>query len=204
MECPACQHPIHEHTLACPECRLTLEQLRQQWGTPPACQRGVNDFAKLFSARDTARVQAATDRLSHRFPQIATSVITARLPANRPVHLWSFYLLNHSGLCAFFQQGGRSRDVVLVLDSTQKEAALTIGYGLEPFVSQSVLQESLEAGHPCFARRHWVEGIEAVLAALEQRLTAIALALPPTYGITPADWQPPVWPPPSATTPVLL
>lgn len=205
MECPNCQHPIQEKSGQCPHCEFSIDQLRAHFGPPPTCHRGLNDFASLFSEKEILRLGAAVDRLSRRFPQVASSIVTTRLGPGQSVHLWAFYLLNESGLCAFFQQGGRARDVLLVLDSTTKEAALTISYGLEPFISLATLQESLDAGHHHFMDKSWAKGIETVLEALERRMEAIALALPPTYGITPADWQPPTgWPHPRDSVTISL
>ncbi len=183
MHCPYCQAPAFETTPQCPRCGFSLERVGAYYGVMPRINAGLSDLAGLFRPRDVRRIDDATARLRDRFPQVTLSVVTTSLDPTRPLTAYAFWIFNRGGLCVDLARGGKSRDLLLTLDATNARASLMIGYGLEPFVSQTHLQDIVNHGAPHFARDRWVDGVVAVIDAATRTLTTVAASLEKTFGL---------------------
>lgn len=155
----------------------------------PRLNAGLSDLAGLFRPRDVRRLNDATARLRDRFPQVSLSVVTITLEATQPLTAYAFWIFNRGGICLDLARGGKSRDLLLTVDTANARASLMIGYGLEPFVSHTALQNIVNCGAPHFARDHWVDGVVAVIDAATRTLTDVFATLGNTYGLDMAAVQ---------------
>jgi uncharacterized membrane protein YgcG len=183
MHCPYCQADAFETTPHCPRCGFSLERVATYFGVMPRLTPGLSDLAGLFRPQDARRLADATARLRDRFPQTTFSIVTTTLHPNQPLTAYAFWIFNRGGICLDLARGGKSRDLLLTLDSANARASLMIGYGLEPFLPQSVVQDCVNTGAPHFARDHWTDGAVTVIDAVTRTLSSLAASLQKTYGL---------------------
>jgi uncharacterized membrane protein YgcG len=183
MHCPYCQAPAFETTPHCPRCGFSLERVGAFYGVMPRLTPGLSDLAGLFRPRDVRRLHDATARLRDRFPQVTISVVTTTLEPTQPLTAYAFWIFNRGGICLDLARGGKSRDLLLTLDAANARASLMIGYGLEPFVSQTLLQDIVNQGAPHFARDRWIDGVVTVIDAATRTLSDVFNGLEKTYGL---------------------
>jgi uncharacterized membrane protein YgcG len=166
-----------------------LERVGAYFGVMPRLNAGISDLAGLFRPRDARRIHDATARLHDRFPQVTLSIVTTTLEPTQPLTAYAFWIFNRGGICVDLARGGKSRDILITLDSANARASLMIGYGLEPFVSQATLQDIVNQGAPHFARDHWVDGIVTVADATTRALATVFASLEKTFGLDMAALQ---------------
>ena len=167
----------------CPRCGFSLERVEAYFGVMPRLQPGISDLAALLRPRDYARLNAATDQVCERFPQLHWSIVTTRLRADQPLGAYAFWILNRGGVCRDLARGAKSRDFLLTVDAENGRANLMIGYGLEPFVGVEHLQTMVDAGGAAFAEEKWVEGMVAIVDKAAEVLADIWQRLGQTYGL---------------------
>jgi uncharacterized membrane protein YgcG len=151
----------------------------------PRLSPGVSDLAGVFRPRDIRRLNDASARLHEAFPQISLSVVTTTLQPEQPLTAYAFWVFNRGGICPELARGGKSRDLLLTLDTATARASLMVGYGLEPFIGVDLLKDIIQHGAADFARERWVDGVVAVINAATQTLTKVAASLQKTYGLEP-------------------
>ncbi len=185
MVCPYCRTVLRETSPACPACRLTLARAAALLGPVPRLHAGVSDSTRLLGRRRLRRVDDALDRLRRRFPQVRPHVVLREFQKVHPFELQVFWLFNCAGFFAAGQAGGHNRGILLAIDPPNGRAALTFGYGLEPFVDPADTDRLLELATPAWRGGNYTAGILTVLAGLEALLAGIAASLPATAGIDP-------------------
>ncbi len=183
MHCPFCQQPVTEESAQCLSCGLDLGKLDAVLGIAPVIGAGVTDTANLLTRRGLRQIEKALGQFRDRFPQIQVAVVFQESPAAVPLRTWCWWLFNRGNFSAALNQGCVNRDFLLAIDPVRRRSALTIGYGLEPFVSARDLTRALEAGQAALEAEAWTECVEAVLTTLGQSLQVIVSRMPRTYGI---------------------
>lgn len=182
MRCPFCQSPAQEDTVECSSCGFSLPKLEQFLGVPPAVTHGIFDPKHRFSRKDRRRVQLALDRFHRKFPQMGFTVFLGNIKPETPLPLYSFWLFNRSSLCASLRNGAINREIFLTIDTDNRRAGLTIGYGLEPFVGQHHLEKILEAARAELAQGAWGLATLTVIDQFTDLLAGIHAAMRRTYG----------------------
>ena len=185
MRCPYCKSALEANQAACMRCGLTLEKVTKLFGVVPPIVEGISDNANMFSAAQKRRIQARATELAIRFPQITVSVVTANLPANTGVSVYAFWIFNEAAVARKVDRGSNNFDVLLTLDPRNGRSSLTVGYGLESYVSESDLQSVMADTRESFERENYCAGVESAITSLTDRLTQIAANLKQTHGIAP-------------------
>ncbi len=72
---------------------------------------------------------------------------------------------------------------LLLIDVDRRRANLSIGYGLEPFVSESMLDQILEAGRAALSVGAFGQAALAVLEVTTSVLHRKSEEIPETYGL---------------------
>jgi hypothetical protein len=183
MHCPYCHAPAFETLPQCGACGFSLERVDQYFGVMPRLQPGISDAEGLFKPKDFRRIEAASERLHECFPQVSFSVVSVSLRPDQPLSAYAFWIFNRGGVCRELHRGGKSRDILLTLGAAHGSATLMIGYGLEPFVSLTQLQQMVNAGAADFAAGRWADGVVAVIDHTLAGLTEIFSTLGRTYGL---------------------
>ncbi len=143
----------------------------------------VADLAGVLSRRDIRLIARAARLFGERFPQIHIHTVTCHIRSPYPVSLYAIWALNRGGLCRGADAAGNSRDILLALNPDTRTAALTLGYGLEPFVGVHHLENAVAAGRKELASGHFAKAIRPIFDALAEALCDISKGLNRTFGI---------------------
>jgi len=144
----------------------------------------IYDSTRLLGTLGTRRVRTAIERLQRRYPQIDPHVLLREFPDPHPFELQVFWLFNAAGLSSEDQKGSANRAVLLAIDPPHGRAAIMVGYGLEPFLSDEALDRLLEMADPAWRAGKYSDGILTVLRGLDNLLAGAVDSMPETLGLT--------------------
>jgi hypothetical protein len=185
MVCPYCRTPLRETSPECPSCKLTLPRAAALLGPVPRLSTGVSDSTRLLGKRSLRKVADGLAGLTQRFPQLRPHVVLREFQKVHPFDLQVFWLFNCAGFFAEDHKGGHNHGILLAIDPPNGRAAITLGYGLEPLVSDQALIHLLEQAEPAWRAADYAGGILTVIQGLETLLADLAEQLPVTLGIPP-------------------
>jgi uncharacterized membrane protein YgcG len=103
----------------------------------------ITDQSRRLTLADTRRLEAVLDAFERSFPQLFLAVYVGPLPTEITLGDFGFWLINHG---AFETHLGSKRNdfgLVLVIDPLRHSASLTIGYALEPVLTEAALARIL-------------------------------------------------------------
>ena len=135
MHCPYCQTPVREDSPACPQCGLNMEKAEAYFGTVPPVMDGLNDHAGVLGPSGARRIRHRIAAFNRRFPQCGFTVVFMQLANGMPGATYTYWMFNRANPAGEMRQGSANRHVFLLVDTAGRNAWLTHGYGLEPFVS---------------------------------------------------------------------
>jgi hypothetical protein len=184
MRCPYCRTRLTELAVECPSCRLTLDRATALLGPVPRLSHGVADLARVLPPGDAIKIGKAIGRLMWTFPQVSLHVLLHHFPAEHPFDLHVFWLFNCGGFSSEAQRAGDNRTILLALDPGQGRSALTVGYGLEPFLADEALDHLLETAEPAWIAGEWTRGILEVISGLDRLLESAALETGAGFGLS--------------------
>lgn len=122
----------------------------------------ISDHAELFSARDESLILESIRKIQRQFPQIHWRVVTAILPEDEDVGLFSFWLLNVSPLGRGEEAEMRPWTVLLVI-LADGDVAVTPGYAAEVWLSGHDWSRLLRELHGQMRLRRYGKGIRDFL-----------------------------------------
>lgn len=184
MRCPYCRNPLTETAVECLHCHLTLDRATAILGAVPRVGRGVCDTTGLLSKKDVKKIAKLGGKLAWTFPQISLHVLLHGFPKEHPFSLHVFWLFNCGGFSTESSRGENNHAILLAIDPLQGQSALTVGYGLEPFLSDEALDHLLELSEPAWKSGQWTRGILEVIAGLDRLLESTAQEVAAGFGLT--------------------
>jgi uncharacterized membrane protein YgcG len=187
MNCPACASPAFEGIESCPECGFSLALLDRIFGAIPRLTPELCDNARIFKPAQMRRLKAAMTAFHKRFPQSSFHIITENLSANQNLKAYAFWLFNRASLSNDLNRGAANHDLLLAIDAANQQASLIVGYGLEPFVNDQHLDQSLAAGETSLANGHYALGCQLIIENTAHTMIRLASKLDQTYGINVKD-----------------
>jgi uncharacterized membrane protein YgcG len=137
---------------------------------PPPLERFM-DVDQRLSEPEIRQLDQVIERLEQMLPQIRIHLCIGRLHADTDPREFGFWLFNASVPPDAEAASHRPWSVLLVIDRGSRSASLTIGYGLDPFLSDEQLTRCLEAASPHFRRSRYGAGAAACLTKLHTLLT---------------------------------
>ena len=177
MKCPSCHAPLAVPAPQCPGCKFTLEQLDQKFGLVPLYSRYLTDRADKLSARDIKQLRDLLHLFERKFPQILFSVLLVNLGPRFSISEYAFWLMNRARFGLLEAVGSKNFELLLVVDPEGRTAALTSGYGLENYLPEQELENSLAAGMAGFQNGDLARGIRDCIDFMMLRLREIAIRL---------------------------
>ena len=193
MRCPVCQNAIPEQAPTCVHCGFHLAQADRVFASVPVLDPFVNDFAGVLSDKDQDRLQLAIENIEHRFPQLRFTAILTRLPKDAPFATYLFWLFNRGNLVPQLETGAQCRLVMLGIDVSLARSFCMIGYGLEPFIPEAIVQEIADSTITLVKQGEYANAITTALAEIDRQFTAVCEALPKIYGLNQQEDDEPVW-----------
>lgn len=190
MRCPVCQQSLHETSPACPHCSFDLAVAEKHLGIAPQLRPDLTDLAGVLSNRQHTAILRVLREKERRFPQVRFAVVTVQIPPQTPLRAYSFWLLNRGSLASQMEKGGACRLVLLVVDAAQYQLCCMLGYGLEPLVGETALQNIVRPARAMLSRRDLGGAIHACLHQADKELAAISHAIPIIFGLEPENATP--------------
>lgn len=187
MHCPACSQTLRENADACGHCGFQLEVADNMFGTAPHLEPGLTDLAGVLSQEDQWRVLEALGKSTDKLEQVTFACVTTRVPLQISLPVFTFWLFNRGGVVPATDRGARCRVLLLVVDVDHGRTACMVGYGLEPFVNESVLQRIADAGSPGLVQHEYAEALIAALACAVEELSEIVESIPLGFGLAEVD-----------------
>jgi len=142
---------------------------------PPPLQRAMDVDGRL-SATERAQIDQAAEPLEQALPQVRVHVCLGHLHADTDPREFGFWLLNASVPPDSEAASHRSWSILLVIDRSSRRASLTVGYGLDPYVSDAVLTDCLKAAAGDFAKGRYGRGAAVCIRKLHKALNQMRRA----------------------------
>jgi uncharacterized protein len=171
MKCPACATPLESPADSCPQCRFTLRRLDSKFGTLPLRNRYLTDRARSLSLDEISRLRLELQRFENKFPQSLFSVFLTDLDVGSNVREYAFWLANRAHFSSAESEAEENFDLLLVIDPKHRAAALTVGYGLEEYLPEEDLRETLAAAEPSLHKGQFERAIRICIDQMNKRLT---------------------------------
>jgi len=173
-----------------------MEKATAYFGVPPRLLADVSDSAGVLRPADLRAMRRSISEFARRFPQAGFTAAFMALERDVPGAAYAWWIFNRCHPAGAMRQASANRHLFLLVDTAGRDAWLTLGYGLEPFVSEAQLRHCLERAQPHFAKEAWTAGVAALLKEAEEMLREVATSLPRVFGLT--DAAQPVNPEPAA------
>jgi uncharacterized membrane protein YgcG len=193
MKCPVCQNAIPEQAPACLHCGFHLAKADRVFGSIPVLDPTLNDFAEVLSEKEKDRIIREVEKLEERFPQLRFAIVLTKLPKDAPLMAYYFWLFNRGNLVSQLESGAQCRLVLLGLDVGQARAFCMVGYGLEPFMTEAVLQTVASSAIPHLKAQEPAKAALAALQEIDTQFAAVCETLPRAYGLLETDAENANW-----------
>jgi uncharacterized membrane protein YgcG len=178
MQCPDCKAPLEETSKECPSCGLSLQSANALLGPMPRLGKGLVDTLGVVEKKTGNKITRALGRLNQRFPQVEMHVLVAKFNPQHPLATHLFWIFNQGDFCASNRKGGKNHSILLGLDPRHGRIGLIVGYGLEPYLPQKALDDTLEKAHPLLGKDELAKAILTVIQCLEQLMESVCDELP--------------------------
>ena len=171
--CPSCNATLPSPVVRCGFCGFTAEICMRRFPfEPPPLQRFVDPDDSITDAEQRVMTKAI-QKFEKRFPQIEMSVCVMRLPEGVDGREFGFWYLNRSRPKSPEARIARPHHILLIIDQTTRTLSATVGYGLDCFLDDVTLYDSLDKAEPSFSRGGYAKGIAQWLKILGKKMVDI-------------------------------
>ena len=176
MKCPSCGAPFATPVPQCPACQLSLRQLDTKFGTVPRHTRYFTDRSGRIPLREIKKLRGLLEMFKKKFPQSLFSVFVIDHVQDGSIAEYTFWLFNRARFSSIEGVEGDNFDLLLGIDLESGVASLTIGYGLENYVTEDDLQAALAVAQNAFRAGDYCLGIRECVMFMMTRMRDIAKA----------------------------
>ncbi len=145
-----------------------------KFGLVPAHSRFLTDRSGTLALEDMEQLRAMLRLFQKKFPQTLFSVMITELEAEMPVAEYAFWLANRAKFGGVDKALADNLNLLLLIDLAGNTAAFTVGYGLEPYIQESDLQEVLDELASTMRDHDLATGLRATIEFLTQRLRVLS------------------------------
>ena len=157
--CPGCHLATPAPADLCPHCGYNAWTCVDHFPySPPPLDRYI-DVENRLSNDDRARIDRAIEALEGDLPQVRIHICLVKLLPGTDARECGFWMMNASVPRDTEEADHRPWSVLLILDTEALAASATVGYGLDPFVTDEALRASLNAGLPDWAQGNFGPGV---------------------------------------------
>ena len=174
MKCPSCAHLLDAPVDRCPQCKFSLSRMDMKFGLVPAHSRFLTDRSGKLALEDMEQLRAMLRLFQKKFPQTLFSILITELEPGISVAEYAFWLANRAKFGGVDKALADNLNLLLVIDLTGKAAAFTVGYGLEPYLGESDLQDVLDEFATTVHERDLAGGLRACIEFLTQRMRVLS------------------------------
>jgi uncharacterized membrane protein YgcG len=169
----------------CTACGFSATAIRAYLGADWVRLERITDVSGRLNLRETRHLETVLDEFERRFPQCFMAAYCGALPETLTLPDLGFWLINHGAFQT--HQISRRNDfaIVMLVDPLREQAAITVGYALEPILTETVLsailakvRTKLRQGRISAAMEEACRQIDESLRAAGQRQDAEPERLP--------------------------
>jgi len=160
----------------CPACQLSLSGLDAKFGAVPRQTRYLSDRSGQLPLREIKKLRGLLQIFEKKFPQSLFSVFVINGVPNGSISEYVFWLANRTGFSSIEAVAGDNFDLLLGIDVEAGTAALTIGYGLENYLTEDDLQAALAVVENAFRAGDFARGIRECVEFVMNQMREIARA----------------------------
>ena len=170
ITCPGCHAVLPVPVDQCPFCAYNAWTCVDHFPySPPPLDRYI-DVENRLTNEDRARLDKAIDAVENDLPQVRLFVCLVKLLPGTDTRECGFWMLNASVPRDEEEASHRPWSVLLLLDTQSFTASATVGYGLDPFVSDPQLRAALTAAQPEWQAGHFSGGVIKFIQQLHHAL----------------------------------
>ncbi len=145
-----------------------------KFGLIPAHSRFLTDRSGILALEDMEQLRAALRLFQKKFPQTLFSILITELQPGMSVAEYAFWLANRARFGGVDKALADNFNLLLVIDLIGNAAAFTIGYGLEPYIQESDLQDVLDELGTTIREHDLASGLRACIEFLTQRMRELS------------------------------
>jgi len=170
--CPSCHAPATEIGRHCGFCGYSAEEAVKKFNfKPPALERFVDAEGRL-KASEKRRLSHRIDQLERKYPQITFYFVLMRLSVKTDSREFGYWLFNASYPQNEEDVRKRPYGILFLIDLENRLASVTVGYGLDPFLTDSNLQQIMHSLKAFLQKKRFFKAIDAFGRQLEEQLHA--------------------------------
>jgi len=170
ISCPGCHALLRGPVDQCPHCKYNAWTCVDRFPySPPPLDRYI-DVENRLSNEDRARIDRAIDGLEGDLPQVRLYVCIVKLLPGTDARECGFWMLNASVPRDEEETGHRAWSVLLLVDMQASAASATVGYGLDPHVTDNELRAALTGGQQDFGNANFSAGVLKFVQHMHQLL----------------------------------
>ena len=170
VTCPGCHRVLPAPADQCPCCAYNAWTCVDHFPySPPPLDRYI-DVENRLSNEDRARLDRVINAVESDLPQVRLFVCLVKLLPGTDVRECGFWMLNASVPRDDEEAGHRPWSVLLLIDLRAFAASATVGYGLDPHVSDTQLRAALTAGQPEWQTGNFSGGVIKFVQQLHHAL----------------------------------
>jgi hypothetical protein len=173
MTCPSCHKPLLLPSApACGHCEFSLAKACSWYGDSAVELEPVLAYEN-FPVEHKAELEAAVANFQAQLPELFLSIYLGPILEGPGIREFAFWLMNQGQP---MKQGVPSAEpnrngILLIVDPMKRQAAVSLGYAVELWLGSGAAQAALSAGQPFFANEYWLEGLLALVQALQTAAT---------------------------------
>jgi uncharacterized membrane protein YgcG len=183
MKCPRCVQELQSGVSQCPHCSFSLAYLDAQFGEDSVVLERLTDAADCIGEEDWNLLEALLDDFEERFPQLFLAIYVGFLPKMTDNRQFAFWLLNRATVPSLDQHRPNENGSLLVLDLSSKSVSFTLGYFVEPYLSDHELATLLKMGHAQLMSEDYSAAFLKIIPAYSDRLAQKAVEAKTSTGL---------------------
>ena len=170
MRCPACNLTVYYGASECPHCSFEAMRSQAEREGQGLSFSKIHDEAGIFRRRDQKKVQRAVEAFERRFPQAFFAFHAAQY--DQPIELRSraFWLLNNAEFVDVPSDRERDCGVICVVDVTNRQLTLAVGYSLMPYLTDEQCFSVMGAAHGLLLESNWAAVLRRIVEKLSTQL----------------------------------
>jgi uncharacterized membrane protein YgcG len=129
--------------------------------------RKFTDQAGVLRMKEREPMRRILERFEAKFPQLFVSVYLAAFEDLTSLRQFGFWMLNRAAYEDVDLARPNACGILIVVDVNSRQASITYGYALNPYLDEDSTFGALSAGHPMFLQSDYLGALRAVIRKLE-------------------------------------
>ena len=173
FHCPGCHATLKTAPRKCPHCEFTAESCLARFPFEPPPLKRLMDPDQSLKAYQKKRLSSSIERLEKAFPQITVSFCSLYLPDGVDGRQFGYWMLNRCKPASGLDARSRLHHLLILVDRNHKTASATVGYGLDCFLDDMTLYQTLQQSREHFLNKGFVEGSINWINRIRKKLPSI-------------------------------